>query len=270
MALEFDVYGLVTSGTIPDPHGEPHTPTAMSAIHRVLCERFPIVGIGHNTSNIDFDALYHLSRLAMRHALTVQNSRNVTFVEVGTWCGESAALIAAAAIDAAEAILGANERVLFRLAVVDTFEGTLTDLNRVTNRHYGGDIEGLCKDNLYQFEHQQISSKIKISIEICRGESVKIARSKAHIHTPYYVDMVYVDADHTFEGCRDDIQAWDLRLIPGGFMAGHDYTEQFPGVISAVDQCCQTLYGCVPAVVPGSMVWFAKKPLEISLPSRTQ
>jgi hypothetical protein len=37
------------------------------------------------------------------------------------------------------------------------------------------------------------------------------------------LDFVFVDADHSYEGCRRDIDAWVGKLRPGGLLCGHDY-----------------------------------------------
>lgn len=37
------------------------------------------------------------------------------------------------------------------------------------------------------------------------------------------VDALWIDADHSAEGVRKDIEAWKPKLAPGGIMAGHDY-----------------------------------------------
>ncbi len=48
-------------------------------------------------------------------------------------------------------------------------------------------------------------------------------------------DFIYIDANHTYEGCKSDIQTallWkDLPII-----GGHDYAGWCPGVIQAVDE----------------------------------
>lgn len=37
------------------------------------------------------------------------------------------------------------------------------------------------------------------------------------------LDFVFLDGDHSFEGCRSDIAAWWPRIAPGGWLCGHDY-----------------------------------------------
>jgi len=46
--------------------------------------------------------------------------------------------------------------------------------------------------------------------------------------------LVYIDADHTFEGVRTDIEAYMPKLLPGGIMAFHDYGSENYGVYKAV------------------------------------
>jgi len=48
------------------------------------------------------------------------------------------------------------------------------------------------------------------------------------------VDMVFIDAGHSYEECKNDIELWlpKCRKI----IAGHDYTKGYPGVIKAVSE----------------------------------
>jgi Protein of unknown function DUF115/Methyltransferase domain len=53
------------------------------------------------------------------------------------------------------------------------------------------------------------------------------------------LDFVFIDADHTYTGCKADIDAWLPKLKHGGLLCGHDYgnTEMpFPGVDQAVNE----------------------------------
>lgn len=50
-----------------------------------------------------------------------------------------------------------------------------------------------------------------------------------------YFDFVYIDADHSVEGCYADIQAWYPKVKHGKFLVGHDYKRGF-GVPAAVDR----------------------------------
>ncbi|MHB9011542.1 MAG: tetratricopeptide repeat protein [Ignavibacteriaceae bacterium] len=40
-----------------------------------------------------------------------------------------------------------------------------------------------------------------------------------------YFDWVYIDADHSYEGCKADLNAWYPKLKPHGIFAGHDFLD---------------------------------------------
>jgi hypothetical protein len=52
------------------------------------------------------------------------------------------------------------------------------------------------------------------------------------------LDFVFIDADHSYEGCKADIQAWRPKVRPGGLLCGHDYRHPtlHAGVTQAVDE----------------------------------
>ena len=51
-------------------------------------------------------------------------------------------------------------------------------------------------------------------------------------------DVVYIDADHSYQAVREDIALWYPRITPGGALCGHDYYQEkhWPGVKRAVDE----------------------------------
>lgn len=65
------------------------------------------------------------------------------------------------------------------------------------------------------------------------------------------LDFVFIDADHSYESVKEDIQHWAPKVRPGGWIGGHDYNKKWPGVIRAVDEA----YGArVKTYQPGS-IW---------------
>ena len=54
-----------------------------------------------------------------------------------------------------------------------------------------------------------------------------------------FFDFVYIDADHSYEAVRADLEVWWPKLKPGGLFAGHDYDLKFSGVKTAVDEFAQ-------------------------------
>jgi predicted O-methyltransferase YrrM len=76
------------------------------------------------------------------------------------------------------------------------------------------------------------------------------------------LDFVYLDGDHSYEGCKADIHAWLPKLKLGGIMAFHDYNDIY-GVRQAVDEFGQE-NGIEINVLPEEHIenqgaWFVKK-----------
>ncbi|MDD5643279.1 MAG: class I SAM-dependent methyltransferase [Syntrophales bacterium] len=55
------------------------------------------------------------------------------------------------------------------------------------------------------------------------------------------VDMVFIDADHSYEAVRADILAW--RTKARKLICGHDYKKSWPGVQRAVQEIFGTDFG---------------------------
>lgn len=51
-----------------------------------------------------------------------------------------------------------------------------------------------------------------------------------------WYDFIYVDAGHDLTSIRSDIESWLPLVRPGGIIAGHDYVEDHPFVVQAVDE----------------------------------
>jgi len=54
-------------------------------------------------------------------------------------------------------------------------------------------------------------------------------------------DLVYIDADHTYESVKKDLYAWYPKVKSGGIFSGHDYCEYYI-------ECSNTKFGVVQAV----------------------
>ena len=52
------------------------------------------------------------------------------------------------------------------------------------------------------------------------------------------LDVVYLDADHSYESVRDELAISLPRMRAGGWISGHDYCDLFPGLVKAVDEFC--------------------------------
>jgi len=74
-------------------------------------------------------------------------------------------------------------------------------------------------------------------------------------------DIVFIDAAHDYENCLADIKAWWPLVRDGGYLCGHDYQHQFPGVMRAVAEAFPLLR---VAVCPDS-VWVVQKDTDVRM-----
>jgi hypothetical protein len=68
------------------------------------------------------------------------------------------------------------------------------------------------------------------------GVSLIVAFSvrAAWLFAPGSVDFAFIDAGPDYQCVPSDLAAWWPRIRPGGVLAGHDYTAEWPGVVQAV------------------------------------
>jgi hypothetical protein len=144
--------------------------------------------------------------------------------EVGVYRGEMSA-----------AMLARNLRL--RLVLVDSWEGDgqayQPQNSDSKTRMSSGQMEGHYRTTLAAIGFATDRAEVR------RMRSLEAAAAFPDGH----FDFVFIDADHSYEGCRSDIAAWKGKVKPGGWLCGHDYMTK-PGrdlgVIRAVDEFCSS------------------------------
>ena len=155
--------------------------------------------------------------------------RSGTVVEVGVWKGRSMSAI----LD----VCRANRN---RLYAVDTWKPDLRDAGY--QEAAVRDILAVFKENLRLLGHQA-------TVEILQEDSAQACDHFADRS----IDLVFVDADHSYEAVRKDLAAWLPKVAVHGVLCGHDYTTR-PGVRRAVDE----MFGA-SASLPGGSIWAVRK-----------
>lgn len=54
------------------------------------------------------------------------------------------------------------------------------------------------------------------------------------------IGLLFIDAEHSYRACSADIRAWSQYIVPGGYIALHDYSDTFPGVIQAAEELIES------------------------------
>ena len=143
----------------------------------------------------------------------LQNGQH--FVEVGTWQGKSVAYLG-------ELLKNKGKKV--KIDAIDLFDGP-------EKTHHTDEIKsrgGLLKI----FKENMKTAGIDEMINPIQCDSVKSAEN----YKDESLDVVFIDAMHTYEGCKGDIAAYFPKVKKGGIISGHDYADAHPGVIKAVDE----------------------------------
>lgn len=131
-----------------------------------------------------------------------------SFVELGAWLGKSTAYLCD------------NSRDVI-VTVVDTWKGT---------EEYIDSYYKLAKtEDIYQMYLDNMGLRDRVDIRMTSKEAAKKFKRNS-------LDVVFIDLDHSYEAVKEDIQLWLPKIKKGGYIAGDDYHENWPGVIRAVDE----------------------------------
>mgnify|MGYP000418634725 CR=1 FL=1 len=142
-----------------------------------------------------------------------------TGAEVGVWTGENSL----------ELLKTFPE---LELSMVDDYRSESTDEgnNRLQSKTQVDfdEAKRVAQANTEQYKHRRF---------IIHKSSVRAAKSYQY----HGLDFVFLDADHSYESVRRDLNAWHSRVRVGGIMCGHDYNGRGDrsgrfGVKRAVDE----------------------------------
>ncbi len=142
--------------------------------------------------------------------LTKSLGPGTEMVEIGSYAGASALIF----------LESGNVK---SLVAVDPWNDDL--IEEMVARH------GKQMDNVRQVFIEDVSSKhseVEMLVMTSLEASLAVGDRK--------FDFVYIDGDHAYESCKQDIELWLPKIRSGGMIGGHDYCAACPGVIQAVDE----------------------------------
>jgi predicted O-methyltransferase YrrM len=109
--------------------------------------------------------------------------------------------------------------------------------------HANGQCQEMDYTTLEEFKQNTEGGPVTIWI----GSSLHACRN----FEPNSLDLVFIDALHTYDAVRSDILSWWSRLKMGGIMCFHDYVT-FPDVTRAIDETFLKLDGRAHSFVWGT------------------
>ena len=126
------------------------------------------------------------------------------FVEIGSWKGMSAAFMAVE-------IINSEKQIKFDCIDIWSDTAYLSE---------GQDLLG-----------QELMNKFLENIAPVRHVINPIRKDSylaANDYADHSVDFVFIDGDHSYEGCKKDILAWLPKMKKNSVLAGHDYAWHEP------------------------------------------
>lgn len=126
-------------------------------------------------------------------------------------------------------LLGSNKNIF--LYMVDPWEECSGGSYKTTVDHI---------NNYTQSQHDEAMRRAMNNVEMFKGQ-FKVLRMTSEEAVEQFadesVDFVFIDGDHSYEGCATDIRLWYPKVRDGGLMSGHDYRdERNYGVMQAVNE----------------------------------
>ena len=139
------------------------------------------------------------------------------FVEVGAFLGKSTSFMAVEIAQSTKDI---------RFDVIDTWQGSLE--HQPGAEHARSEVSGGTLYEQFRRNMKPVAHLLN-PIQASSLEAVKRYKDSS-------LDFVFLDASHTYEDVKADIQAWKPKIKKGGYLGGHDFQIDFPGVVQAVQE----------------------------------
>jgi predicted O-methyltransferase YrrM len=158
------------------------------------------------------------------------------FVEVGAFYGRSTAYLA---------VEIANSNKAIKFDVVDTWRGSPE--HQVGAWDYQ---EAMVNDTAFDVFKNNLKPAEGYYNPIKMG-----SLDAAKLYPDNSLDMVFIDADHSYEAVKEDIAAWYPKVKVGGYLCGHDFIAHNPD--DTVNRAVTEIFGS--DIQLSHVTWIKKK-----------
>jgi hypothetical protein len=114
--------------------------------------------------------------------------------------------------------------------------------------------------NLPQEDHDDLYGYVCQKLGVFGGRSVILRMDTTEASKNFEdssLDFVYVDADHSYEGCKRDLLTWIPKIKKSGYITGHDMN--MPAVYQAITEILPK-FGMNEVVSIGETCWAHRIP----------
>lgn len=182
----------------------------------------------HQNPQEDCDALRMLADEQRERMLGRKLGQPIA-VELGAWAGQSTLILAQAG---------------FRVFAIDHWSGAAGDPLEGVARQYGA-------EELFATFCRNMGDRLLTGVfPMAASTNLAAAIWPKHVQ----IDLLFIDADHSYDAVRGDIDNWTPFVRPvDGLIVGHDFGfSQFPGVEQAVRETG-------PFEQAGRFLWYRRK-----------
>lgn len=175
----------------------------------------------HNISNewleTEFwtDEIYHSEEiLIMRNPTNTQGlldlitelPNKIVMAEIGVYTGESTKIFM-------------NSGKIDKMYTIDLWDDPLNVYERIKNKHNFTMVEKIFDLNMKNYNIKKMKGSSENQIDLLPE-----------------LDCIYIDGSHEYDDVLKDIKLSLSKVMKGGYVCGHDYNTDTPGVIKAVNE----------------------------------
>lgn len=154
--------------------------------------------------------------------------------------------------EASTASIVGQQRENCVLHLIDTWKNTNNPDYLAT-----GDYHSYHQDSQHEANYQRALEHLWFLLpgsqnrtKIYRATSIEAATSVPN----HSMDMVFIDADHSYKAVKQDIATWLPKVKSGGYLGGHDYAH--PHYNFGVKQAVDEIFSMVE--LDGDYTWFVR------------